>query len=118
MGGWIASAKSCKTGFKSAPSDAAGIKRMNGFDVHNVNNMKPPLIRPITPSTRLEKLKGSCRLKAATATLQIDKIKIPSMSEPACAPHRPATLQNSGSIEFELRATYMTEKSSLSKQYT
>jgi hypothetical protein len=54
--------------------------------------MKPPLMRPITPSTRLEKLNGSWRLKAATATLQIDRIKIHSSSEPSCAPHSAATL--------------------------
>ena len=64
---------------------------MNGFEVHKVNSMKPPLIRPITPSTRLEKVAGSWRLKAATATLQIDRIKIHSSSEPSCAPHTAAT---------------------------
>ena len=32
--------------------------------------MKPALIKPMTPSTRLEKDSGSARLKAATATLQ------------------------------------------------
>ena len=54
--------------------------------------MKPALMRPITPSTRLEKLEGSWRLNAATATLQIDRIKIHSSSEPSCAPQSAATL--------------------------
>ena len=54
--------------------------------------MKPALMSPITPSTRLEKVNGSPRLKAATARLQIDRIRIHSSSEPSCAPHRAATL--------------------------
>ena len=53
--------------------------------------MKPQLTSPITPSTRLEKLAGSWRLNAATATLQIDRIKIHSSSEPSCAPQSAAT---------------------------
>src|ERR1700721_443253 len=105
------SAKSCKMGFKSAPSEAAGIKRRNGFEVHKVKSMNPPLTRPITPSTRLEKLRGSCRLKAATATLQIDRIMIHSSSEPSCAPHRAVTLEKKGSSNSELGASYNTEKS-------
>ena len=56
-----------------------------------MNSMKPALMRPMTPSTRLEKLIGSCRLKAATARLQIDRIEIQSRSDPSCAPHSAAT---------------------------
>ena len=57
-----------------------------------MNSMKPALMRPITPSTRLEKVSGSWRLNAATATLQIDRIRIHSSSEPSCAPQSAATL--------------------------
>ncbi len=53
--------------------------------------MKPELMSPMTPSTRLEKVNGSARLKAATATLQIERIKIHSSKEPSCAPHSAAT---------------------------
>ena len=87
----MASAKSCNTGFRSAPSCAAGNSRVNGLEVHNVNNMNPALMTPMTPSTRLEKLKGSVRLKAATATLQIARIRIHNSSEPSCPPHSAAT---------------------------
>ncbi len=30
----------------------------NGFEVHSVNSRKPKLTSPMTPSTRLEKLRG------------------------------------------------------------
>src|ERR1700734_494625 len=88
----MANANASSTGFKAAPSGAAGIRRRKGLEVHNVNNMNPPLTSPMTPRTRLEKLKGSWRLKAATATLQIDRINIHRSSEPSCAPHKAATL--------------------------
>ena len=52
----MASAKSCSTGFRSVPSCGAGIKRKNGLEVHKVKSMKPELMRPITPNTRLEKV--------------------------------------------------------------
>ena len=45
-----------------APSGAAGIRRRKGFEVQSVNSRKPQLTRPITPSTRREKLGGSWRL--------------------------------------------------------
>src|ERR1700722_3920465 len=117
MGGWIDSAKSCSTGFKSAPSCAAGLKRRKGFEVHKVNSMKPELMRPMTPSTRLEKVKGSARLKAATATLQMERIRLHSSKESSCSPHSAATRYNSGNCELELRATYNPEKPSCTKQY-
>jgi len=79
-------------GIRSAPSAAAGINRKKGFEVHRVNSMKPLLISPITPSTRLEKLCGSWRLKAATATLQMERISIHNSSDPSCAPQSAATL--------------------------
>jgi hypothetical protein len=47
------------------------------------------LIRPITPSTRLEKLCGSWRLKAATATLQIDRIRSTAAASPRARPTAP-----------------------------
>ena len=52
--------------------------------------MKPALTSPITPSTRLEKVSGNCRLKAATARLQMDRIEIHRRSEPSCAPQSAA----------------------------
>ena len=55
-----------------------------------MNSIKPQLTKPITPSTRLAKLAGSWRLNAATATLQIDRIRIHSSSEPSCAPQSAA----------------------------
>src|ERR1022692_212175 len=94
------------------------MSRTNGLEVHSVNNMKPQLTSPITPSTRLAKVSGSWRLNAATAALQIDRIKIHSNSEPSCAPHTAATRYNSGSCELELRATYSTEKSLFTNAYT
>jgi len=38
-----------------------GISRRKGFEVHRVNSMKPALMSPMIPSTRLEKVIGSWR---------------------------------------------------------
>ena len=105
IGGWIASAGSCSKGLRSDPSDADGIRRANGLEVKSVNEMKPTLISPSTPSTRARNATGSPPDSAATSSVQVARIRIHSSSEPSCAPHTAATRYRSGSAEFELLAT-------------
>ena len=73
--------------------------------------MKQKAIRPSTPSTRARNAGGRLEEPAATASVQLDSIRIQSSSEPSWAPHTAATRYRSGSAEFELVATYWTEKS-------
>ena len=74
-----------------APFGAAGISRVNGFEVHNVNSTKPVLTNPSTPSTRAANAGGSPRLNAATARFHTDRIRIHSRSDPSCAPQTAVT---------------------------
>jgi hypothetical protein len=52
-----------------------------------MNDWKPTLTKPSTPSTREEKVCGRLRLKNATAIDQLDSASAHSSSEPSCAPH-------------------------------
>ena len=55
-----------------------------------MKSAKPELMRPSTPSTRLVIVFGMLRLKATTATVQIDCTSNHSSSDPSCAPHTAA----------------------------
>ena len=44
-GGWIAKAGSCKIGLKPNPFGCAGKILSKGFEVSNVNNKKPMMIK-------------------------------------------------------------------------
>ena len=43
-GGWIASAGSCKIGFKPKPSSGIGKMFKNGFDVKRIKSKKPKIM--------------------------------------------------------------------------
>src|SRR5487761_2350993 len=111
IGGCITKPGSCKSGFKSRPSAAAGIKRVKGLDVNSMNNKNPTATSPITPNTRATISCGKCLLKVATAAVHIDRINAHSSSEPSCPPQIAAKRYCAGSCELECSATYNTEKS-------
>ena len=66
-----------------------------------MNNRKPALTKPSTPSTRERTDMGNEPLVAATATVQIAWIRIHNTSEPSCAPQTAATRYINGSSVFE-----------------
>ena len=86
MGGWITMPGSCSRGLRSCPSGAAGSRRSNGFEVNRVNNRKPQLTSPITPSTRANMVSSSWREKIETARVQPAKIRDHSKIEPSWLP--------------------------------
>ena len=102
---------SCSSGFKSRPSAAAGNKRSNGFEVSNKNRIKPTLTKPSTPITRATMAAGRCRLKTVTPTVHTLSISTHNNKEPSCEPQVAAIRYWIGSCEFELVATFNTEKS-------
>src|SRR5687767_11914424 len=104
-------AKSCSKGFESRPSAGGESRRRKGLDVSRVNSRKPKLMTPNTPSTRAAKAGGKREVPMVTATVQHPKSRIQSSKEPSCAPHTAAARYMAGSAEFELAATYCTEKS-------
>ena len=78
---------------------------------------KPTLISPSTPNTRDTMSSGKWLLNTLTAIVHSDSINTHNKSEPSCPPHTPATRYSSGSAEFELDATYSTEKSFCTNAY-
>ena len=80
---------SCRSGFKSRPSAGTGKRRRNGFEVNKMNNRKPVLTSPITPSTRATISRGKWRLKSVTPKVHTPSIRSHSKIEPSCPPHTP-----------------------------
>ena len=117
MGGCITIPASCNNGFKSLPSNAAGNRRSNGFEVNNMNNKKPTLIIPSTPRTRATISSGNCLLKTLTATDQPASINTHNNKDPSWEPQVAAIRNCKGSSELEFFATFITEKSLLTNEY-
>jgi hypothetical protein len=108
---------SCNSGFRSRPSAGTGNRRSNGFDVVSMNSRKPTLTSPMTPMTRAAISSGRWRLLIETASVQLESMSTHSIIEPSCEPHVAAKRYWIGSCEFELVATFSTEKSLLRNEY-
>ena len=104
---------SCSKGLRSRPSSAAGSKRAKGFEVSSMNRRNPELTSPMTPITRATISCGRCRLKTDTAAVQTASISTHKSIEPSCEPQVAAMRYSRGNWEFELVATFCTEKSLL-----
>ena len=104
-------AGSCSSGFRSAPSAAAGKSLRKGLEVSRMNSKKPMLTSPSTPRTRALSTCGSVRLASATAAVQLLRISCQRTSEPSWAPQMAAKRYMAGSFRFECWATYRTLKS-------
>ena len=111
IGGWIARPGSCSSGFSEAPSNGAGKRRSNGFEVISMNSRKPILTMPMTDSTRAMSTSGRCLLNSATAAVQTDSVSAHSSSEPSCDPQTPDMRYINGCSRLECCDTYSTEKS-------
>jgi hypothetical protein len=83
-----------------------------------MNRMNPAATSPITPSTRATVSSGRWRLKKLTATPQHASIVTHSSIEPSCEPQDAAILYGSGSSELEFVATFSTEKSLVTNEWT
>ena len=81
---------SCRSGFRSRPSIAGGIRRLNGLDVNSRNSRKPAAIQLITASTRATIGTASWRLKNVTATIHTVSSSTHSSNEPSWPPHTAA----------------------------
>ena len=81
-----------------------------------MKSRKPTDIRPCTPITRATISSGRCFEKVATAKVHHASISVHSSIEPSCEPQLAANLYCSGSCEFELVATFSTEKSLLTNE--
>ena len=68
--------------------------------------------------TRATISSGRCFESIDTAKVHHASISTHSSSEPSCEPQLAATLYCSGSCEFEFCATFSTEKSLLTNEYT
>ena len=109
---------SCSSGFRSRPSAAGGNRRSNGSDVVSMKSRKPNDTRPCTPSTRATISSGRCFEKTETARVHHASISTHSSSEPSCEPQLAATLYCTGSCELEFWATFSTEKSLVTNEYS
>ena len=76
-----------------------------------MNNRKPILTSPITPSTLATNASGKLRLKILTANVQMLRIIAHNNNEPSCPPQTAEIRYLSGNAELEFCATYATEKS-------
>ncbi len=70
----------------------------------------------MTPITRATISSGRWRENTVTAKVHHASIRTHSSIEPSCEPQLAATLYCSGSCEFELLATFSTEKSLLTNE--
>ena len=80
-----------------------------------MNKRNPRLTSPITPRIRARIACGRCREARVSATIHPVRMNVHSSREPSCPPQMAAKRYWRGSAEFELAATYWTEKSLVAK---
>ena len=103
---------SCSSGFRSRPSAAAGKQPLERIRRQQHEQQEADADRAPSRRSRAPAIcSGRWRLNTATATVHTVSISTHSSSEPSCEPQVAASRYCSGSCEFELVATFSTEKS-------
>ena len=92
MGGWKASAGSCRIGFSPAPCSGAGSNRKNGEDANNRYASAPLASNPCTPSVRASNWSRPVRIHIAPAAPNPSVTRHHSAIDPSWFPHAPAIL--------------------------
>jgi len=115
IGGWIAIAKSCSSGFRSFPSTGGRNETLEGLEVESKNSMKPKLTTPrrrafqLGPAAVLSHLrvvgvrtKGSLLLWTAAGLVDVAVALLPII----CQRLRRARARRPGRRQFRLHAVF------------